>query len=79
MSGTAIVSEIVNILVSGITQLGSGIGTGVSQFAQALAFSGTGENQQLSVFFVLIIVFAGVSLAIGLTRLIFSWLQGLGN
>lgn len=63
MSGTQIVTEIVNILVAGITQLGTGIGAGISNFAQALAFSGTGENQTLSVYFVLVIVFAGVSLA----------------
>lgn len=78
MQGTTIVTEIVQILVAGITQLGSGIGTGISQFAQSLAFTGTGENQTLSVFFVLVIVFAGVSLAIGLTRLIFGWLESLG-
>lgn len=78
MSGTAIVTEIVNILVAGITQLGTGIGAGISNFAQALAFTGTGENQTLSVYFVLVIVFAGVSLAIGLTRLIFMWLESLG-
>lgn len=78
MSGTAIVTEIVNILVAGITQLGTGIGAGISNFAQALAFTGTGESQTLSVYFVLVIVFAGVSLAIGLTRLIFMWLESLG-
>lgn len=63
MSGTDIVTEIVDILVAGITQLGSGIGAGISNFATALAFTGTGEQQTLSVYFVLVIVFAGVSLA----------------
>lgn len=63
MSGTAIVTEIVQILVAGITQLGTGIGAGISNFAQALAFTGTGSDQTLSVYFVLVIVFAGVSLA----------------
>lgn len=79
MTGTEIVTEIVDILVSGITQLGTGIGTGVANFAQSLAFTGTGENQELSVYFVLVIVFAGVALAIGLTTLIFNWLSSLGN
>lgn len=82
MSGTEIVSDIVEILVAGITQLGTGIGQGISNFAQALAFTTTGEGSSattsLSVYFVLVIVFAGVSLAIGLTRLIFMWLESLG-
>lgn len=79
MSGTAIVTEIVQILVAGLTQLGTGIGTGVANFAQALAFTGTGENQTLSVYFVLVIVFAGIALAVGLTSRIFQWLSSLGN
>lgn len=79
MSGTSIVTEIVNILVAGLTQLGTGIGQGISNFATSLAFSGTGEQQTLSVYFVLVLVFAGVALAIGLTTKIFNWLSSLGN
>lgn len=78
MSGTAIVTEIVSILVSGIQQLGAGIGTGVSNFVQSLAFTGTGENQTMSVFLIMVCVFAAIALAVGLTRLIFNWLQNLG-
>lgn len=79
MTGSQIVTEIVNILVSGLTSLGTGIGSGVANFAKALAFEGTGENQTLSTYFILILVFAGVALAIGLTTKIFNWLQNLGN
>ena len=79
MSGTEIVQDIVEIIVAGITQLGTGIGEGISNFVTKLAFTGTGENQTLSVFFVMVLVFAGISLAIGLTTLIFNWLSSLGN
>lgn len=79
MSGAEIVSEIVQILVSGLTSLGTGIGSGIANFATALAFTGSGDNQTLSVYFVLVIVFAGVSLAIGLTTKIFNWLSNLGR
>lgn len=79
MAATEIVSEIVEILVAGLTELGTGIGSGIANFAQSLAFSGTGENQTLSVYFVLVLVFAGVALAIGLTTRIFTWLSSLGN
>lgn len=79
MTGVNIVTEIVEILVAGLTQLGTGIGSGIANFATALAFSGTGENQTLSVYFVLVIVFAGVALAVGLTTRIFNWLSSLGG
>lgn len=83
MTGSNVVTEIVNILVSGITQLGTGIGSGVANFIQSLAFTttGSGENAttEMSVFFVLIVVFAGVALAIGLTTKLFNWLSSLGN
>lgn len=79
MTGAEIVGDIVDILVAGLTELGTGIGAGISNFAQALAFTGTGENQTLSVYFVLVLVFGGVALAIGLTTKIFNWLSTLGN
>lgn len=79
MSGTDIVQQIVGILVSGITQLGSGLGTGINNFVTSLAFTGTGSGQQLSVYFVMVCVFGGIALAVGLTTKIFNWLQNLGN
>lgn len=82
MSGVDIVTEIVDILVAGITELGQGIATGISDFVQALAFTTVGEGSsattELNVYFVLILAFAGVSLAIALTRRIFGWLSSLG-
>lgn len=79
MTGSQIVTEIVTILASGITQLGQAIGSGISGVVTSMFFQGTGESQTLSVFAVMVIVFAGVGLAIGLTRLVFTWLQSLGN
>lgn len=79
MSGTDIVTQIVQILVAGITQLGQGIGTGISSFVEALAFTGTGESRQMSVYFVMVCVFGGIALAVGLTTKIFNWLSNLGN
>lgn len=79
MAGTAIVTEIVQILTSGLTQLGTGIGGGISNFVQALAFSGTGSEQTMSVYFVMVIVFAAIALAVGLTTRIFNWLSSLGG
>lgn len=79
MAGTAIVDAIVNILVEGLTGLGTGIGAGISNFVSALAFTGTGNDQALSVYFIMVVVFAAIALAVGLTTRIFNWLSSLGG
>lgn len=79
MSGTAILSEIITILVGGITGIAEGVGTGLSTLATAIFLTGEGESQALSVFGVLVVVFAGVALAIGLCRFVVNWLTSFGN
>lgn len=79
MTGSAIVTEIVTILTSGITTFAQALGSGIVSFAQALAFTGSGSEQQLSIYFVLVLVFAGIALVTGITSRIFQWLTSLGN
>lgn len=80
MSGTELVTEIVEILVSGISGIASGIGEGLSTLAQAIFMTtAEGGTQTMSTFGILIVVFAGISLAIGLSRLVVSWISSLGG
>lgn len=79
MAGTKLVEEIVKIIVSGITERGKGIGAGISGAVQEMAFTGTGETQALSVWFIVVLAFAGISLAVGLTRLVYTFLTTLGK
>lgn len=79
MTASAIISEVITILTGGITQMASAIGSGVSDFVSNIFFTGTGDQQSLSVFAVVTLVFAGVALAIGLGRLILHWLSTLGG
>lgn len=79
MAGTDIVTSLVSILVSGITQLGTGIGGGVNNFVSALAIDSTGSTPQLSIFVVFIAVFGALALGIGLTRRCFNMLASLGG
>ena len=77
---TTILTEIISLLVAGITGLASGIGAGLSELVQSI-FLKMGENgaiEGLSTFGGLIIVFAGVSLAIGLSRWVLNWVTSLG-
>ena len=77
MTPSAIVTQIVSILTSGITGIATGIGTGIADLTQNLWFTGTGDNQAFSIFAIMLLAFAGVSLAIALCRLVFNWLSSL--
>lgn len=83
MSGTAIVTEIISILVSGISGIAQGIGEGLSTLATSIFLQTTGSGEEasttLSVFGILVVCFAGISLAIGLCRLIVRWISTLGG
>ena len=74
-----IVTEFVQILTSGITEMAKGLGSGVNAYISDL-FLKTGENgvEGLSVFGGVVAVFGGITLAITITTLIFNWLKGLG-
>ena len=82
MTGTQIMQSIIEILVGGITQVAQGIGSGLSTLAQSvfLQTTGTGESATttLSTFGVLIVVFAGISLALGLSRWVVNFVASLG-
>lgn len=83
MQGTDVVTDIVEIIGSGIVALAQKIGAGVSALVNNLWFTTTGEGSSatttMSVFAVMVCVFAGIGLAIGLSRLIFNWLGSLGG
>ena len=71
-----ILSSIIEILVGGITGIAEGIGSGLSTLVQNVFLTTEGG---LSTFGTLIVVFAGISLAIGLSRLVVGWLGSLGG
>lgn len=75
---SAILTEIVSLLVGGITGLATGIGSGVSSLVQNIFITTNEGTQALSTFGGVIVVFAGVSLAIGLCRWVMNFLTSLG-
>lgn len=78
----AILTEIVNILVGGITGMAEGIGSGLNQMATSLFITTTGEGasatQTLSTFGGIVAIFGGIALAVGLTTLVTKWIMSLG-
>lgn len=74
---TTILQQIIQILIAGITGIASGVGSGLTTLAQSI-FLGA-EAGTLSVFGGLVVVFAGISLAIGLCRWVVDWITSLGS
>lgn len=83
MTGTELVTQIITILVSALKPFAEGIGDGLSALAQSIFLqtvgTGTDATTTLSVFGTLIIVFAAISLAVGLSRWVLQFVSSLGN
>ena len=78
-----LLKDIIGILVGGLVEFGEGIGTSLSKLVQAVFLtttgSGEGATTTLSIFGVLIIIFAAISLAVGISRWAVNFLTSLGN
>lgn len=78
----SILTQIIELLVGGISGVATGIGGGLSTLAESIFLSTTGSGESatttLSTFGTLIIIFAGISLAIGLSRWVVNFVTSLG-
>ncbi len=72
-------TQIISILVAGITAMGKGIGEGLSSLTTAVFMTGTGEAATLSVFGTFVIVFAAIALSMSLTRWVVNFVTSLGQ
>lgn len=69
-----ILGDIVSLLTGGIVGLSSGLGAGVSALVGDIFIN----NGSLSVFGYMVVIFAGIALAIGLSRWVMNFLTSLG-
>ena len=77
-----VLQEFVQLLVSGISDLATGIANGVATMAEALFLktnASTGAVEGLSVFGGIVAIFAGLALAVGITTKVYTWITSLGN
>ena len=79
MSGTNLVTAIIEILVSGISGIATGVGQGLSTLASGIFFTTTGETTTLSVLVICIISFAAISLGLSLCRWVVNFFTSLGS
>lgn len=78
----AILQEICEILVGGITNVATGIGSGLQSLVTAIFLTGEGTQASpyaLSTFGIVIVVFGGVALALGLSRWVLNFVTSLGQ
>ena len=75
-----LMNDIITILVGGITQVGTAIGQGLSSLVTSIfTVAGSEGALQLSTFGTVIVIFAGISLALSLCYLIVHWIGSLGS
>ena len=78
---SAALTEFINLLVSGITSFGEGIGSALNSTVQNmfLAVDAQGGVTGLSTMGGVLAIFAGISLCVGFVSLIFYWVTSLGK
>lgn len=82
MSGTAILQAILEILYGGLQTGATALGTGISAFVKNMFFVVTAESgaiEGLSPFGIIVCVFAGIALVVGIGRLIYNLLAKFGS
>lgn len=80
MSGTAILTQIVTILVGGLKAIGEGIGEALSDMVQAIfIYTPDSGTAGLSTFANILVVFAAVALGLSLTRWVLNFITSFGQ
>ena len=77
-----IVVQMVQILVAGLTEMATGIGSGLNDLVTNifLVNPGTaGAAWELSVFGQVILAFGGIALAVGLSKFVVNWITSWGK
>ena len=75
---TAVLTELIGLIVGGLSAMATGIGGGLNDLVTNIFIEGTGDSQKLTVFGGTIGIFAGISLAIGLSRWVVNFVASLG-
>lgn len=78
----AILQEIIELLLGGLTDTATALGSGLSELVKGIFLTGAGTTEApyaLSVFGGLVVIFAGISLALGLCRWVVNFVTSLGE
>lgn len=76
---SSVLQEIISILTGGITSLATGIGAGLKALVEAIFLDTSGTTPVLSTFGGVVVVFAGIALAVGLCKWVMYFITSLGK
>lgn len=76
---TTVLQDIIDILISGLTSVGTGIAEGLTNTMSGFFIDTTSGTAQLSTAGGIVIVFVGLSLALSLSYLAINYIFSLGN
>ena len=79
VSSSQILTEIVELLSGSLISLGNAIGKGLSSMVQSLFLDTSSDTTKLSTFGTVIMIFAGISLAIGMTKWVTNFVGSFGK
>lgn len=72
----SVLTQIIQLLVGGLTEMAKGIGAGLTSFVESIFVTSAGV---LTTFGSLIVIFAGIALAVGLSRWVLNFCTSLGS
>ena len=75
---SSIVTDIISYLTGALAGFATGIGEGLSAMVSSIFLVTEGSTTSLSAFGAVICIFAGISLAIGLSRWVTGFITSLG-
>lgn len=83
MNSMEVLQDIVEILIGGIKEFGTGLASGMNSFIKSLFldYTTTGSSTTyngLSTFGIIVIVFMGIALATGITRWVVNFVRNRG-
>ncbi len=77
---SAVLTEIINLLTSGLSTYAKAFGQSLADAVEAIFIvKSEAGAMSLSTTGGVIVIFAGLALAIGLTKLVFNWIVTLGG
>lgn len=77
---SALLTQIIGLLTGGISEFATGLGSGLTTLVQSIfVTTGTGGEMELTTFGGLAIIFAAVSLSVGLSKFVLRWVTSFGN
>lgn len=79
MTGTELLGSIIEIMVGGFTEMGAGLGAGLSSFVSSIIYTTNGDTTVMSPFATILFIFIAISLSMSLFRWVLNFVTSIGQ